>query len=198
MAEVKLVPKRIREIESEKKNQTVKIPITFLKIAPFKQITTLKSVNRPEETAYLLENDTYAQVFKMKSYDLNLLNYDEKDILIQSFATFLRAYQEDIKIISLMFPVDTSTQQSYWEKKYRLADTHQQQLLQSNELRKLKAIETVYKTQTHYLFIYAKNLKELVEKTQSVARFGNIIEGKPLSLKDKERLYYQMNNQDNE
>nr|WP_181711017.1 hypothetical protein [Enterococcus hirae]QEO73323.1 hypothetical protein [Enterococcus hirae] len=198
MAEVKLVPKRIREIESEKKNQTVKIPTTFLKIAPFKQITTLKSVNRPEETAYLLENDTYAQVFKMKSYDLNLLNYDEKDILIQSFATFLRAYQEDIKIISLMFPVDTSTQQSYWEKKYRLADTHQQQLLQSNELRKLKAIETVYKTQTHYLFIYAKNLKELVEKTQSVARFGNIIEGKPLSLKDKERLYYQMNNQDNE
>jgi len=198
MAEVKLVPKRIREIESEKKNQTVKIPITFLKIAPFKQITTLKSVNRPEETAYLLENDTYAQVFKMKSYDLNLLNYDEKDILVQSFATFLRAYQEDIKIISLMFPVDTSTQQSYWEKKYRLADTHQQQLLQSNELRKLKAIETVYKTQTHYLFIYAKNLKELVEKTQSVARFGNIIEGKPLSLKDKERLYYQMNNQDNE
>lgn len=198
MAEVKLVPKRIREIESEKKNQTVKIPTTFLKIAPFKQITTLKSVNRPEETAYLLENDTYAQVFKMKSYDLNLLNYDEKDILIQSFATFLRAYQEDIKIISLMFPVDTSTQQSYWEKKYRLADTHQQQLLQSNELRKLKAIETVYKTQTHYLFIYAKNLKELVEKTQSVARFGNIIEGKSLSLKDKERLYYQMNNQDNE
>ena len=198
MAEVKLVPKRIREIESEKKNQTVKIPTTFLKIAPFKQITTLKSVNRPEETAYLLENDTYAQVFKMKSYDLNLLNYDEKDILIQSFATFLRAYQEDMKIISLMFPVDTSTQQSYWEKKYRLADTHQQQLLQSNELRKLKAIETVYKTQTHYLFIYAKNLKELVEKTQSVARFGNIIEGKPLSLKDKERLYYQMNNQDNE
>lgn len=198
MAEVKLVPKRIREIESEKKNQTVKIPTTFLKIAPFKQITTLKSVNRPEETAYLLENDTYAQVFKMKSYDLNLLNYDEKDILIQSFATFLRAYQEDIKIISLMFPVDTSIQQSYWEKKYRLADTHQQQLLQSNELRKLKAIETVYKTQTHYLFIYAKNLKELVEKTQSVARFGNIIEGKPLSLKDKERLYYQMNNQDNE
>lgn len=198
MVEVKLVPKRIREIESEKKNQTVKIPTTFLKIAPFKQITTLKSVNRPEETAYLLENDTYAQVFKMKSYDLNLLNYDEKDILIQSFATFLRAYQEDIKIISLMFPVDTSTQQSYWEKKYRLADTHQQQLLQSNELRKLKAIETVYKTQTHYLFIYAKNLKELVEKTQSVARFGNIIEGKPLSLKDKERLYYQMNNQDNE
>lgn len=198
MAEVKLVPKRIREIESEKKKQTVKIPTTFLKIAPFKQITSLKSVNRPEETAYLLENDTYAQVFKMKSYDLNLLNYDEKDILIQSFATFLRAYQEDIKIISLMFPVDTSTQQSYWEKKYRLADTHQQQLLQSNELRKLKAIETVYKTQTHYLFIYAKNLKELVEKTQSVARFGNIIEGKPLSLKDKERLYYQMNNQDNE
>lgn len=198
MAEVKLVPKRIREIESEKKNQTVKIPTTFLKITPFKQITILKSVNRPEETAYLLENDTYAQVFKMKSYDLNLLNYDEKDILIQSFATFLRAYQEDIKIISLMFPVDTSTQQSYWEKKYRLADTHQQQLLQSNELRKLKAIETVYKTQTHYLFIYAKNLKELVEKTQSVARFGNIIEGKPLSLKDKERLYYQMNNQDNE
>lgn len=198
MAEVKLVPKRIREIESEKKNQTVKIPTTFLKIAPFKQITTLKSMNLPEETAYLLENDTYAQVFKMKSYDLNLLNYDEKDILIQSFATFLRAYQEDIKIISLMFPVDTSTQQSYWEKKYRLADTHQQQLLQSNELRKLKAIETVYKTQTHYLFIYAKNLKELVEKTQSVARFGNIIEGKPLSLKDKERLYYQMNNQDNE
>lgn len=198
MAEVKLVPKRIREIESEKKNQTVKIPTTFLKIAPFKQITTLKSMNLPEETAYLLENDTYAQVFKMKSYDLNLLNYDEKDILIQSFATFLRAYQEDIKIISLMFPVDTSTQQSYWEKKYRLADTHQQQLLQSNELRKLKAIETVYKTQTHYLFIYAKNLKELVEKTQSVARFGNIIEGKSLSLKDKERLYYQMNNQDNE
>lgn len=198
MAEVKLVPKRIREIESEKKNQTVKIPTMFLKIAPFKKITTLKSVNRPEETAYLLENDTYAQVFKMKSYDLNLLNYDEKDILIQSFATFLRAYQEDIKIISLMFPVDTSTQQFYWEKKYRLADTHQQQLLQSNELRKLKAIETVYKTQTHYLFIYAKNLKELVEKTQSVARFGNIIDGKPLSLKDKERLYYQMNNQDNE
>lgn len=198
MAEVKLVPKRIREIESEKKNQAVKIPTTFLKIAPFKQITTLKNENRPEETAYLLENDIYAQVFKMKSYDLNLLNYDEKDILIQSFATFLRAYQEDMKIISLMFPVDTSTQQSYWEKKYRLADTHQQQLLQSNELRKLKAIETVYKTQTHYLFIYAKNLKELVEKTQSVSRFGNIIEGKPLSLKDKERLYYQMNNQDNE
>lgn len=164
MAEVKLVPKRIREIESEKKNQTVKIPTTFLKIAPFKQITTLKSVNRPEETAYLLENDTYAQVFKMKSYDLNLLNYDEKDILIQSFATFLRAYQEDIKIISLMFPVDTSTQQSYWEKKYRLADTHQQQLLQSNELRKLKAIETVYKTQTHYLFIYAKKLKRVSRK----------------------------------
>lgn len=134
----------------------------------------------------------------MKSYDLNLLNFDEKDILIHSFATFLRAYQEDLKIISLMFPVDTTAQQSYWEKKYRLADTAQQQHLQANEIRKLKAIESVYKTQTHYLFIYADTLKELVEKTQSISRFGNIIEPKPLTRIDKVRLYYQMNNQDDE
>lgn len=199
MAKSELVPRRVQEIEAEKKSKKKeKIPTTYLKIAPIKQIQSLKSVGYSQETAYLLANDTYAQVYKLNSYDLNLLNYKEKTILINSFSNFLRIQQDDIKIISLMFPVDTSTQQTFWEKKYKLAETDMQRSLQSNELRKLKAIESVYKTQSHYLFVYAKSLKDLVEKMQSISQFADLIDNRPLSRKDKENLYFQLNNQDNE
>lgn len=199
MANSKIIPKRVQVIEAEKKSKSKeKIPTTYLSIAPFKQITSLKSIGYADETVLLTAIDTYVQVYKMKSYDLNLLNRVEKKILIDRYASFFRLFQDDFKVNSLMFPVDTSKQQIYWERKYRTAQNDVQKHLASNELRKLKAIEKVYKTQSHYGFLYANSMKEVVEKMQIISQFTDLVEKKALSRKDKEHLVYRLNNQDNE
>ncbi|MGV2929310.1 hypothetical protein RW115_11985 [Macrococcus capreoli] len=199
MAKTVIVPKRIRIIEEEKKiSKNTTVSTTYLQIAPIKRIVNMESVGYPNETAYMLSNDTFAQVYKYKSYDLNLLNHHEKGYLVDAYIQFLRLFQEDIKNISLMFPVDTYQQQLYWEKKYQTAANDIQRTLASNELRRLKAIEKVYKTQSHYIFLYAPNLKELTDKMKLIEQYHTLFETKPLSLKDKKHLNYRLNNQDNE
>lgn len=199
MAKSKIVPKRIRVIEEEKKlSKNTSVSTTYLEIAPIKRIVSMESVGYPNETAYMLANDTFVQVYKYKSYDLNLLNHHEKGYLVDAYTQFLRLYQEDLKNISLMFPVDTTQQQVYWEKKYRTAKNDIQRTLAANELRRLKAIEKVYKTQSHYIFIYAPNLKDLTSKMKTIEQYHTLFDSKPLSIKDKQHLNFRLNNQDDE
>jgi|GEM_PF-4462496 len=197
MAESKLIPKRIQEIEAEDKlDKNTKIPVTYLKIAPFKQIISLKSVNLPNETACVTSDDKYIQIYKIKSYDLTQINGDEKQILIHYFANFLRFYQDAIKIVSMKFPTNTDKQQIFWEKKYRQAKNDIQRILASSQLKKLKVIEKDFKTQNHYLWIYGSTLEELKEKMRDIETYTPLFE-KTLTQIEKERLIYQLNNQGN-
>ena len=111
--ESRLIPSRIQKIEQDKiELAKIKRPTTFLSVSPYNRIVEMDS-NTFNETVIQMSNDTYVQIYKYKSYDLNLLNVEEKRILIQQFANFLRIYSDDIKNVSLMFPVNTTEQQNY-------------------------------------------------------------------------------------
>lgn len=196
--QIKIIPKRIQEIEQEKLDSAnEKIPTTILEIIPFKHMTTLEMTNR-KESLLVLENERFVQVYKYKSYSLSLLNEREKQLLIQEYANFLRIYSDDIKNVSLMFPVDTAKQQSYWMKKYEFAENDIQESLAAERLLTLKQIQSSYKTQSHYCFIYADTKEEMEEKMQMIEQHVSLFHRTPLNVDEKEQLLYRMNNQDNE
>lgn len=196
--ESRLVPSRIQRIEQDKiELAKIKIPTTFLSVSPYKRIVEMDS-NTLNETVIQMSNDTYVQIYKYKSYDLNLLNVEEKRILIQQFANFLRIYSDDIKNVSLMFPVNTTEQQHYWMMKYENAKTQIQKELSAERLLRLKAIQTHFKTQTHYCYIFSNTVQEMEDKMRSIPQYHSLIDPKPLTREEKEQLLYRLNNQEPE
>ncbi|WP_343118151.1 hypothetical protein [Romboutsia sp. MSSM.1001216sp_RTP31141st1_F12_RTP31141_220114] len=59
-------------------------------------------------------------IFKIGTKDLNFLNNDDAYKHIMDFSKFLRNYIDDIKIISMTFPVNTQVQQEDILKKMEM------------------------------------------------------------------------------
>lgn len=146
----------------EKKQKKVKIKSSISDIIPVVDMTA--------NGYFELRNHEYLEILQLTSKDVYTLNEDDKNRDIYTFAFFLQSYLEDVKLIPLNFPVDTSIQQNFIQRKIERTKNPMFIPFLQKKLQELQFIESYRTNREFYLFIYADSEYNLTNKRNQVER----------------------------
>lgn len=147
------------------KERKISVKSSFTDVCPIVDIT---------QNGYfqLSDEEGYFDIIQLTSTDIYSLNDADKDKNIYTLAYFLQWYLNDIKIVPLNFPVDTSSQQAqtikYMEK--TLADDTKKLSILQDKLNELKFIESEKTNREYYMFVYADDEYTLRSRVGHVDR----------------------------
>lgn len=110
---------------------------------------------------FIYEDGTYMDIYLIQAKDLVNGDPDEIEMDCFTWAKFYKTYGWDVEIVSMMFPCDTSKQQTYWKKKL---ETNENPIWEQMIKRKIQELEyrerhTVKKE--FFLLIFFKSEEEL-------------------------------------
>jgi hypothetical protein len=174
--------------KKEEKEKKVVVKSSFADISPVIDMTG-------NGFFQLSHDDGYMEILQVSSTDIYALNNEDKEKKINLFAFFLQWYHHDIKIIPLNFPVDTSSQQQFIQKKIDQTSNRKFQLFLEQKLRELQFIETERSNREFYMFLYANDEYTLQSRINDVTAQMNVVS--PiirLSDEKKVNILYKLNN----
>lgn len=146
----------------ERKEKKVKIKSSITDIIPVIDMTA----NGYFET----RTHEYMEILQLTSKDIYSLNTEDKNQDIYSFAFFLQSYLDDIKIVPLNFPVDTSVQQRFIQRKIEKTKNTIFIPFLEKKLKELQFIESNRTNREYYLFVYSDTEYTLSNKVNQVER----------------------------
>lgn len=158
-------------------------------------IDLLPFLNVSEDGAFITKNG-YIDIFQIGSKDLNTLNSEEIQRHTQEFSTFVRGYSDDLKIISMSFPVNTKVQQEHFRSKIENTNNRIYIKFLNKKLGELRALEELRKNKEFYLMVFYKNERDKREKEIYLNRKSRgSVELRELDLDKKVKILYKLNNQ---
>ncbi|WP_343101963.1 hypothetical protein [Romboutsia sp. MSSM.1001216sp_RTP31141st1_G3_RTP31141_220114] len=111
------------------------------------------------------------------------------------FSNFLRNYIDDIKIISMTFPVNTQVQQEHILKKMEMTDNKIYINFLNKRLDQLIAIEEKRKNKEFYLMVFYEDEKTKREREIQLLRLtSSAITLSTLDLDKKIKIMFKLNN----
>lgn len=178
---------KIKKEKKELKEEYKKVQKVVIDLLPFLNIT--------EDGEFITKNG-YIDIYQIKSKDLNSLNNDEINRHIYEFTSFLRGYTDDLKIISMHYPVNTKVQQENIENKINKTNNPIYIKYLNEKLEELKALEKIRKNKEFYLMLFFKNKRDKKEKEIYLNRkLSNAIGIKEIDIDKKIKILYKLNNQ---
>lgn len=137
----------------------------------------------------------YMNMYQVQTKDMHSLSYNDTQIHINSFAGFLRAYTHDFKIVSMNFPVNTSTQKRHIERNLKFATNDISKKFLESKLEELIYLEENRFNTEFYIMIFASNREEfdnrerfLFVNQNSTFKLNNI------ELDKKFKILFKLNN----
>jgi hypothetical protein len=112
-----------------------------------------------ETGAALLENRMLMDVMRVTTKDYNYISEDEKSADSAQFDRLFRTYPDDLKIISLYFPVNVERQISYFTRKMGNEENPKYRELIGTEIDKLHWIHKNRKEKQYFLVFYCEQDK---------------------------------------
>lgn len=135
-----------------------------------KKYTSLSPVLWYEDdiNCYVLRNNLYMDILQIKSKDLIHLSDDDVKLDCLKFIQLYRTYGDDIKIVGMNFPTDTSEQRRYIEKitERTTNSIYKKELEREDE--KLLLIQKNLTEREYYVFCYGKNREVLIDNRNSL------------------------------
>ncbi|MFB7141703.1 hypothetical protein ACFCYN_18790 [Gottfriedia sp. NPDC056225] len=142
-----------------------------------------------------LRNGEFMEILQLTTKDVYSLNEVDKNLNIYSFAYFLQSYLEDMKIVPLNFPVDTTIQQQHIQRKLERTDNQLYVPFLKKKLEELRFIEKNRTNREYYLFLYSESEFTLKNKAIQVERL--LQRTTPISHLSEEKkiaILYKLNN----
>lgn len=178
---------RLKEKKRNLKNEYKKVDKVVVDLLPFLDILEDGSF----KTKY-----GYMNMYQVKTKDLNSLSSNEVESHIVEFATFLRSCTNDIKIVSMKYPVNTEVQQQHLLKKIENTkkDSSFLSFLQK-KLDELTKIEEVRQNTEFYLFVFYRDEKQKREREKSLIRLNSLaVSLKEMNVDKKIKILFKLNN----
>lgn len=178
---------RLKEEKRNLKNEYKKVDKVVVDLLPFLDILEDGSF----KTKY-----GYMNMYQVKTKDLNSLSSNEVESHIVEFATFLRSCTNDIKIVSMKYPVNTEVQQQHLLKKIESTnkDSFFLPFLQK-KLDELTKIEELRQNTEFYLFVFYHDEKQKREREKSLIRLNSLaVSLKEIDVNKKIKILFKLNN----
>lgn len=172
-----------RELKEEYK----KVERVTVDLLPFLNVT--------EDGAFKTKNG-YTDIYQIKSKDLNALNNDEINRHLYEFKSFLKGYSDDIKLISMSYPVNTKVQQEHIIKKINSTENPIYIRALNEKLEELKDLEKIRKNKEFYIQLFFLNERDRKEKEIYINRkSSDAMPIKNIDFEKKIKILFKLNNQ---
>lgn len=157
------------------------------------EIIPIKGYNTYLE-AFEMIDGSYFDIMEIRCKDLNAIGEEAVNIDCKTFLKFLRLYANDIKIVGMNFPIDTSSQQNYFNHILKRTENPIYRNYINHQLEIMKVLEEMQENQ-FYLFAYWKDDREMGEQR---GRIYNVLGQRGLINKidqrKKEMILFKVNN----
>jgi len=185
-AELKQKKKQQKIEEKLKKNEDKKVINYITEKLPFIDVT---------ENDEFEMKDEYLEIFEINAKDISSMNEDEIQMHILAWGNFIRNYGLDHKIVEMTFPVSTSNQISFLEKRKEIIKSDIALQILNEKIFELQKIHENRYNNEFYLLIFAEDLKELHTNKERVLDLqNNYFSVKKLSLEKKIKILFKLNN----
>lgn len=185
-AELKQQKKQQKIEEKLKKNEDKKVINYITEKLPFIDVT---------ENDEFEMKDEYLEIFEINAKDISSMNEDEIQMHILAWGNFIRNYGLDHKIVEMTFPVQTSNQIRFLEKRKEIVKSDIALQIIDEKIFELQQIHENRYNNEFYLLIFAEDLKELHTNKERVLDLqNNYFSVKKLSLEKKIKILFKLNN----
>lgn len=181
----KLEMKEKKEKERKLKLENRKVERKFIE---FSQLLDIDDNNN------ILLKEGLLDIFRLNSIDISGMNEYESHGSILSFTSLLKKYHENMKVVAMNFPTDTSVQKRYLQRKMKSADTESKFISLQKSYRQLLGIEQYRSDRQYYLFIFADNEKEMNNRRTEIISAGRKMGIERVDIEKKIKILYKLNN----
>lgn len=160
------------------------------------ELLSIEDIQEHMKESFIKTSYGYMNIYQIESKDVFSLNADEIERHISDFSSFLKYYQDDLKIVCMQFPVNTYPQQQNIEKKMKKTSNSMYLHYLDKRLKELKFLEEYRFNKEFFIFIYSKDLKSISEKQDLIFRISNdSVNLKKIELDKKIKILFKLNNQ---
>jgi len=156
------------KVEKKRKKEKVKLKSSFADIAPYVDITANGYIELSDDAGFL-------EIVQLTSKDIFSLNEEDKNKNIYTLAYFFQWYLDDLKIIPLNFPVDTSVQQQHIMRKMENSTKREYLPHLQERLEELQFIEQERTNREYFMLIFGEDELTLQRKTKHVERLLHLV-----------------------
>ena len=103
----------------------------------------------------------FMDVYRIPTRNMQAMGEDEKDYEIMLWQRFYQNFDDDVKIVSVICPVDTSVPAGHFRKRLEAADDPVRKDLISVRIHELETIASSFTERRYYLFVYASSLDNM-------------------------------------
>lgn len=130
-----------------------------MKTRSFKDALDIVGMN--DKGHFLLRNGEQMEMMKIRSKDLNALSDDENEYLMLKWAKIHKLHSQDIKIIFMNYPCNTTIQQEFLQRKIQTTNNEVYKKTLNKYLDELIFLQEKDTTRNFYLLIFASSDDEM-------------------------------------
>lgn len=147
--------------------------------------------------AYVLQDGTYLDFFKINTKDIYSISEDEQLWDDLKFTKLYQSFSGEIKCVTLNFPTNTEEQQEYWKHKIEITANPIQKRQQEEKLYQLEWLQQNSTKREFFLFFFSDDREELRKNASDIliimgtGRDGLLEELSPLK---KHQILFKLSN----
>jgi len=157
------------------------------------ELIPIRAYNKKLECFELVDG-SFFDIIQIQCRDLNSIGLTEVDNDNKSFARLWRLYANDLKLVSMNFPIDTSQQQSYFKKVLKRTENPEYKSRLITQLEMLNLIENYQENQFYFFGFWDSEAEMYEQRTKIFSLLGQRQLVEKISQEKKEKIIFKFNN----
>lgn len=173
-----------------RKNKVPKIPQFITELIPISDYDDLNQ-------CFLFRDGRLFDIMQLECKNLYTMSSDEKQMDMLHYSKLYKTYGDDIKIVGINYPTDTTLQQAYLRHKLEVTDNPVFKKRLKDKLNEMELISEKSFDREYFLIVFAEDEKALRDNrnilTATLSALGNPLI-REISKEKKIRLLAKINN----
>jgi len=158
------------------------------------EIHPVKSWGSDPRENFLRYRYGYFEIVRMRGHNLFGMKTKEFLKITSSYAALTNLYSPPFKLVSVHSPVDTSSQQAFFKRRYQEAENPTQKKMLSSNYEEQAFIGKYRQSEEFYIFIYGYDEEKLRENLSDFYKSSGLLQIDRLSKEEKTQMLFRMAN----
>ena len=178
-------------------------------IAAILDIFNYKAITNDSDHLIVAKNGTYIDLLNIEGRGVWSLTRDQQDLLLANYHYFLQVVLPDHKYLITPFPVDATSQKTYWGRRYIKVSDQLRVERDPNRIKQLQtqlryikdkqkqnfAVERKLRSAEFFMLLFGRTKQELRERRNAAINSGGVaLVMNQIPLKKKKEILFRINN----
>ncbi len=178
-------------------------------IAAILDIFNYKAITNDSDHLIVAKNGTYIDLLNIEGRGVWSLTRDQQDLLLANYHYFLQVFLPDHKYLITPFPVDATSQKTYWGRRYIKVSDQLRVERDPNRIKQLQtqlryikdkqqqnfAVERKLRSAEFFMLLFGRTKQELRERRNAAINSGGVaLVMNQIPLKKKKEILFRINN----